>query len=94
MSGVDTVKFDENDPVLMAELRELGFDDGGSSTSQATARPGAHRVAAGGRHDVGGEEQGGPGARRGPVAQLSKGDMFRSLGLSMRSVDDKAVRGG
>lgn len=90
MGGVDTVAFDENDPKLMAELAELGWEDnsGGAATT-AKMPPAGHRP----RPDA-------PQARRGsgeaepsgaPGRQQSGNELLRSLGLSLNSIGEPEV---
>ena len=97
MGGVDTIAFDENDPSLMAELAELGWDDngsgGGGSGSGRSAKAGVAKLPAGHRplpaSSARVDAEGTSGA---PQRGQSGNDLLRSLGLSLNSLGEPEVR--
>ena len=93
--------FDENDPALMAELAELGWEEddagGGGGVASVAAghrpRPNAPTRGRGGEGQTSDEPRGG-GASAAPAQHQGGNELLRSLGLSLNSIGDAEVRRG
>lgn len=89
--------FDENDPALMAELAEIGWEEDGppSAAAGVASVPKGHRerrdpppAAGRGRRKAGEEE-----VSEAPSRPQGGNELLRSLGMSLNSMGDTEVCG-